>query len=156
MPAGSNLLLCTAPLRSSPFSKQCPFSLYSARQIFNCQRANYKLVGVVGLGRLELPTSPLSGVRSNHLSYRPVRRRCGESGGAGRDRTGDLLNANQALSQLSYSPVGWNCALLSLSYSPYEKKFSRGRLDARPRRPAHGITKRTQLIKWRTPRHCST
>jgi hypothetical protein len=26
------------------------------------------------------------------------------SGGAGRDRTGDLLNANQALSQLSYSP----------------------------------------------------
>ena len=27
---------------------------------------------LVGLGRLELPTSPLSGVRSNHLSYRPV------------------------------------------------------------------------------------
>ena len=25
-------------------------------------------------------------------------------GGAGRDRTGDLLSANQALSQLSYSP----------------------------------------------------
>jgi hypothetical protein len=28
-------------------------------------------VRVVGLGRLELPTSRLSGVRSNHLSYRP-------------------------------------------------------------------------------------
>ena|SRR5690554_585249 len=27
---------------------------------------------MVGLGRLELPTSPLSGVRSNQLSYRPV------------------------------------------------------------------------------------
>ena len=27
---------------------------------------------MVGLGRLELPTSPLSGVRSNHLSYRPM------------------------------------------------------------------------------------
>ena len=27
------------------------------------------------------------------------------TGGAGRDRTGDLLNANQALSQLSYSPA---------------------------------------------------
>ena len=26
---------------------------------------------LVGLGRLERPTSPLSGVRSNHLSYRP-------------------------------------------------------------------------------------
>jgi hypothetical protein len=25
----------------------------------------------VGLGRFELPTSPLSGVRSNQLSYRP-------------------------------------------------------------------------------------
>ena len=29
----------------------------------------------VGLGRLELPTSRLSGVRSNHLSYRPRRAR---------------------------------------------------------------------------------
>ena len=29
---------------------------------------------MVGLGRLERPTSPLSGVRSNHLSYRPVYR----------------------------------------------------------------------------------
>ena len=27
---------------------------------------------MVGLGRLELPTSRLSGVRSNHLSYRPM------------------------------------------------------------------------------------
>ena len=28
---------------------------------------------LVGLGRLELPTSRLSGVRSNHLSYKPIR-----------------------------------------------------------------------------------
>ena len=28
---------------------------------------------MVGLGRVELPTSPLSGVRSNQLSYRPAR-----------------------------------------------------------------------------------
>ena len=27
---------------------------------------------VVGLGRIELPTSPLSGVRSSRLSYRPA------------------------------------------------------------------------------------
>ena len=27
--------------------------------------------GLVGLGRFELPTSPLSGVRSSQLSYRP-------------------------------------------------------------------------------------
>ena len=32
----------------------------------------YLIVGImVGLGRFELPTSPLSGVRSNQLSYRP-------------------------------------------------------------------------------------
>ena len=30
---------------------------------------------VVGLGRLELPTSPLSGVRSSQLSYRPSQSR---------------------------------------------------------------------------------
>jgi hypothetical protein len=28
-------------------------------------------LNMVGLGRFELPTSPLSGVRSNQLSYRP-------------------------------------------------------------------------------------
>jgi hypothetical protein len=74
---------------------------------------------LVGLGRFELPTSPLSGVRSNQLSYRPLTSgffpipgggriesaSAGlKAGGAGRDRTGGLLNANQALSQLSYSP----------------------------------------------------
>ena len=61
---------------------------------------------MVGLGRLELPTSRLSGVRSNQLSYRPGRMKtAGQTGGAGRDRTGDLLSASQALSQLSYSPL---------------------------------------------------
>ena len=38
------------------------------------RQANYsidKAVFLVGLGRVELPTSPLSGVRSNQLSYRP-------------------------------------------------------------------------------------
>ena len=33
--------------------------------------ASAGLICVVGLGRLELPTSRLSGVRSSHLSYRP-------------------------------------------------------------------------------------
>ena len=59
--------------------------------------------GMVGRGGLEPPTSRLSGVRSNHLSYRPVAKTGPRSvyGGAYRDRTDDLLNANQALSQLS-------------------------------------------------------
>ena len=37
---------------------------------------------MVGLGRIELPTSRLSGVRSNHLSYRPslysLNKKCAE------------------------------------------------------------------------------
>lgn len=58
---------------------------------------------MVGLGRLELPTSPLSGVRSNHLSYRPGKTLPVHSqhGGACRDRTDDPLLAKQVLSQLS-------------------------------------------------------
>jgi hypothetical protein len=39
------------------------------------------LAKMVGLGRFELPTSPLSGVRSNQLSYRP------KVGRPGRPRT---------------------------------------------------------------------
>jgi hypothetical protein len=42
-----------------------------ARQMLS--QLSYGPFRMVGLGRLELPTSPLSGVRSNHLSYRPVR-----------------------------------------------------------------------------------
>jgi hypothetical protein len=39
---------------------------------------------MVGLDRLELSTSPLSGVRSNHLSYRPERLRPGHPSTNGR------------------------------------------------------------------------
>lgn len=42
---------------------------------------------LVGLGRVELPTSPLSGVRSNQLSYRP--NLCG--------RRPSLVHSNQAI-----------------------------------------------------------
>ena len=59
---------------------------------------------MVGLGGLEPPTSPLSGVRSNHLSYRPIIA-SKPDGGASRDRTDDPLLAKQVLSQLSYGPV---------------------------------------------------
>ena len=55
------------------------------------------MVGVTGI---EPVTSSLSGMRSNRLSYTPAFK----IGGGKRDRTDDLLNANQALSQLSYTP----------------------------------------------------
>ena len=65
---------------------------------------------LVGLSGLEPPTSRLSGVRSNRLSYKPVwflvylvsHSHCG---GDEEDRTPDLLLARQALSQLSYTPI---------------------------------------------------
>ena len=41
-----------------------------AKQVLS-QLSYGPIVRVVGLGRFELPTSPLSGVRSNQLSYRP-------------------------------------------------------------------------------------
>ena len=71
---------------------------------------------LVGSSGLEPPTSRLSGVRSNHLSYEPIW--FGVSlfpfyhtfyslkrvGGDERDRTDDPLLAKQVLSQLSYTP----------------------------------------------------
>ena len=56
---------------------------------------------LVGLSGLEPPTLRLSVVRSSQLSYKPVF----AFGGDSRDRTGDLLLARQALSQLSYIPI---------------------------------------------------
>ena len=38
---------------------------------FEIRISNFEIL-LVGLGRFELPTSPLSGVRSNQLSYRPA------------------------------------------------------------------------------------
>ena len=76
------------------------------------------LLYVVGPSGLEPPTSRLSGVRSNHLSYEPIF--CGSVGsypqnpfysgisafgGDKRDRTADPLLAKQVLSQLSYTPI---------------------------------------------------
>ena len=59
---------------------------------------------LVGSSGLEPPTSRLSGVRSNHLSYEPLYEPSG-SGGDERDRTDDPLLAKQVLSQLSYTPI---------------------------------------------------
>ena len=42
---------------------------------------SHRIIGspfLVGLGRFELPTSPLSGVRSNRLSYRPASEKSGK------------------------------------------------------------------------------
>ena len=58
----------------------------------------------MGLSGLEPPTSRLSGVRSNRLSYKPI---CGSFLPSGDEeiRTPDPLLARQVLSQLSYIPM---------------------------------------------------
>ena len=63
---------------------------------------------LVGSSGLEPPTSRLSGVRSNRLSYEPVSLSLthqGYFGGGKRIRTDDPLLAKQVLYQLSYTPV---------------------------------------------------
>ena len=58
----------------------------------------------VGLSGLEPPTSRLSGVRSNQLSYKPILKSY-DSSGDEEIRTLDPLLARQVLSQLSYIPI---------------------------------------------------
>ena len=71
---------------------------------------------VVGSSGLEPPTSRLSGARSNHLSYEPIKLLpvylftlayfvTSVTGGDDGIRTHDPLLAGQVLSQLSYTPI---------------------------------------------------
>jgi hypothetical protein len=55
---------------------------YEPNELPGCSTPRQKSDHVVGLGRLELPTSRLSGVRSNQLSYRPnfIASRCAKQG----------------------------------------------------------------------------
>ena len=75
----------------------------------------------MGLSGLEPPTSRLSGVRSNRLSYKPSAIQKGFPdffrNGDEEIRTLDPLLARQVLSQLSYIPKGSGSHLLSHTVS---------------------------------------
>ena len=83
--------------------------------LFNFQSAISSFLirkDLVGLSGLEPPTSRLSGVRSNRLSYKPSSFLklsavfpLSHYGGDEEDRTPDPLLARQVLSQLSYTPI---------------------------------------------------
>ena len=73
----------------------------------------------MGSSGLEPPTSRLSGVRSNQLSYKPILKSSDFSGDE-EIRTLDPLLARQVLSQLSYTPMGiWQPPAL-----PYRLQYS--------------------------------
>ena len=86
---------------------------------------------LVGLSGLEPPTSRLSGVRSNRLSYKPIFPAVKSyqpsfslsGGGDKRDRTVDPLLAKQVLSQLSYTPTSSLLMLLPGGLFAYPLKF---------------------------------
>ena len=87
------------------------FVVQFSRCVLNgCLLYNRRLVGTSGF---EPPTSRLSGVRSNHLSYAPI-----SSGGDEEDRTPDPLRARQVLSQLSYTPI-------KISFDSHQMKFAK-------------------------------
>ena len=75
--------------------------LSSSPRIIHLYSLFYQAVGLSGL---EPPTSRLSGVRSNQLSYKPILKSSDFSGDE-EIRTLDPLLARQVLSQLSYIPI---------------------------------------------------
>ena len=86
--------------------------------IVQFSRCIFEVYPLVGSSGLEPPTSRLSGVRSNHLSYEPICLVRGFAslafGGDERDRTDDPLLAKQVLSQLSYTPTFFQGSFLNL------------------------------------------
>ena len=88
------------------------FSFFFSPRIYSLCSFQGSLVGSSGL---EPPTSRLSGVRSNQLSYEPLSQMSvrltapilpfRKVGGDERVRTDDPLLAKQVLSQLSYTPT---------------------------------------------------
>src|SRR5437870_1718034 len=90
----------------------------NARQYSIVKDLYFKIV--VGLGRIELPTSPLSGVRSSQLSYRP----------------GGLSQSWWSWSGSNRRPPECKSGALPTELQPLVRKTNRGRLDARARRPA--------------------
>ena len=92
--------------------------LHASHELFPCFRMCFPQTSrleLVGSSGLEPPTSRLSGVRSNHLSYEPISLqasppvrslpRSPTHGGDEEVRTPDPLRARQVLSQLSYTPM---------------------------------------------------
>ena len=101
------------PVRESQIRDSFRFLLKEAYRDTRRREKTENIRILVGSSGLEPPTSRLSGVRSNHLSYEPMMFFGGvlpPDGGDEQNRTVDPLLAKQVLSQLSYTPTfNWVC-----------------------------------------------
>src|SRR6267378_3581330 len=129
---GPNYLLIARLARLKCFRTPAGFSLGTHKNLqpcrlpnlFSCQTSSSPTCVSCPPGRVELLPTQCSAPKQLSLNREPIHGRCCDAqhqvGGADRDRTGGLLVANQALSQLSYSPI--NPALtfgLSHSAEPF-------------------------------------
>ena len=90
---------------------------------------------LVGLGGIEPPTSPLSGVRSSHLSYRPEAIRWWSWSGSNRRPPECKSGALPAELQPLFAPG-----------LRRKRKNNRGQLDAETMRPAHGRLENSEFL----------
>jgi hypothetical protein len=100
---------------------------------------------MVGLGRIELPTSPLSGVRSSQLSYRPILPNwvhwwswSGSNRRPPECKSGALPAELQPLLAVALSRTG-----VLPERRPLKAFLNRGQLDAGTTGPAHGYFGKT-------------
>ena len=95
---------------------------------------------LVGLGGIEPPTSPLSGVRSSHLSYRP-RMPSHWWSWSGSNRRPPECKSGALPAELQ--PLSFSSAPAP-SAAPTASRFNRGQLDAETTGPAHGRFRKTR------------
>src|SRR5690606_39092799 len=77
---GAERIRTADPLRAKQMLSHLSYSPTRASSRPASPGLGHRPTQLVGLGRIELPTSRLSGVRSHHLSYRPIAAR--QPGGA--------------------------------------------------------------------------
>ena len=139
-PAVEQVALSSLPfrrVRPHDYSLQV-FGFVRSFSLRRSERANgIRRQPVVGSSGLEPPTSRLSGVRSNHLSYEPMSVAVRgpaipaylcfaafAAGGDEQNRTVDPLLARQVLSQLSYTPMFPQVSLsVESSFPPCQSPF---------------------------------
>ena len=104
---------------------------------------------MVGLDRIELSTSPLSGVRSSQLSYRPTfKRLCRTTRGNAAELRPAALAAQARAASIWWSWSGSNrrppeCKSGALPAELQPQKCNRGQLDAEITGPAHDRFRKT-------------